>query len=180
METEFLNLGLDIIGLGVFNYEFGSVTTESPVIKAVYGVLKGEGVDGGVWEEWGRKRAGRGKRRGGNQGGKEAEEMSGKGGRKNRSDTGLTCCSPLSHQVLTRLASASATPTQQPTCRGRAPLHLLHPVLERAAAACHRAPPAPVCCRHQGHQRVPGQPHLTCTCKRGGAGRGRTAKQGLQ
>lgn len=42
METEFLNLGLDIIGLGVFNYEFGSITTESPVIKAVYGVLKGD------------------------------------------------------------------------------------------------------------------------------------------
>lgn len=41
METEFLNLGLDIIGLGVFNYQFGSITTESPVIKAVYGVLKG-------------------------------------------------------------------------------------------------------------------------------------------
>lgn len=33
MEVEFLNLGLDIIGLGVFNYEFGSITTESPVIK---------------------------------------------------------------------------------------------------------------------------------------------------
>lgn len=33
METEFLNLGLDIIGLGVFNYEFGSITRESPVIK---------------------------------------------------------------------------------------------------------------------------------------------------
>ncbi|KAF8062011.1 CYP97B2 [Scenedesmus sp. PABB004] len=40
MEAEFLSLGLDIIGLGVFNYEFGSITTESPVIKAVYGVLK--------------------------------------------------------------------------------------------------------------------------------------------
>eukprot|EP00775_Hariotina_reticulata_P002604 gene2604-2906_t len=40
METEFLNLGLDIIGLGVFNYGFGSITQESPVIKAVYGVLK--------------------------------------------------------------------------------------------------------------------------------------------
>ncbi|EFN52906.1 hypothetical protein CHLNCDRAFT_138471 [Chlorella variabilis] len=40
METEFLNLGLDIIGLGVFNYEFGSITSESPVIEAVYGVLK--------------------------------------------------------------------------------------------------------------------------------------------
>lgn len=33
MEEEFLNLGLDIIGLGVFNYDFGSITTESPVIK---------------------------------------------------------------------------------------------------------------------------------------------------
>ena len=33
METEFLNLGLDIIGLGVFNYNFRSLTTESPVIK---------------------------------------------------------------------------------------------------------------------------------------------------
>lgn len=40
METEFLNLGLDIIGLGVFNYDFGSITRESPIIKAVYGVLK--------------------------------------------------------------------------------------------------------------------------------------------
>ena len=34
MELEFLNLGLDIIGLGVFNYDFGSITRESPVIKA--------------------------------------------------------------------------------------------------------------------------------------------------
>jgi len=40
METEFLNVALDIIGLGIFNYDFGSVTTESPVIKSVYGVLK--------------------------------------------------------------------------------------------------------------------------------------------
>eukprot|EP00884_Botryococcus_braunii_P017893 jgi/Botrbrau1/4788/Bobra.0325s0010.1 len=40
MEVEFLNLGLDIIGLGVFNFDFGSITSESPVIKAVYGVLK--------------------------------------------------------------------------------------------------------------------------------------------
>ena len=40
MESEFLSLGLDIIGLGVFNYDFASITTESPVIKAVYGVLK--------------------------------------------------------------------------------------------------------------------------------------------
>ncbi len=34
MEEEFLSLGLDIIGLGVFNYDFGSITRESPVIKA--------------------------------------------------------------------------------------------------------------------------------------------------
>lgn len=33
MEAEFSNLALDIIGLGVFNYDFGSVTKESPVIK---------------------------------------------------------------------------------------------------------------------------------------------------
>lgn len=40
MEQEFLNLGLDIIGLGVFNFDFGSITAQSPVIQAVYGVLK--------------------------------------------------------------------------------------------------------------------------------------------
>ncbi|GLC47475.1 hypothetical protein PLESTF_000433500 [Pleodorina starrii] len=40
MESEFLSLGLDIIGLGVFNFDFGSINAESPVIKAVYGVLK--------------------------------------------------------------------------------------------------------------------------------------------
>lgn len=40
MEDEFLSLGLDIIGLGVFNYDFGSVTSESPVIKAVYRCLR--------------------------------------------------------------------------------------------------------------------------------------------
>lgn len=34
METEWLNLGLDIIGLGVFNYDFGSINNESPVIQA--------------------------------------------------------------------------------------------------------------------------------------------------
>ena len=33
MEAEFLSLGMDIIGLGVFNYDFRSLTTESPVIK---------------------------------------------------------------------------------------------------------------------------------------------------
>ncbi|KZV31372.1 hypothetical protein F511_05476 [Dorcoceras hygrometricum] len=39
LESEFSSLALDIIGLGVFNYDFGSVTNESPVIKAVYGTL---------------------------------------------------------------------------------------------------------------------------------------------
>ncbi|XP_062218316.1 cytochrome P450 97B2, chloroplastic-like isoform X2 [Phragmites australis] len=39
LEAEFSNLALDIIGLGVFNYDFDSVTKESPVIKAVYGTL---------------------------------------------------------------------------------------------------------------------------------------------
>ena len=33
MEEVFLSLGLDIIGLGVFNYDFKSITKESPVIK---------------------------------------------------------------------------------------------------------------------------------------------------
>ena len=33
MEAQFLSLGMDIIGLGVFNYDFQSLTTESPVIK---------------------------------------------------------------------------------------------------------------------------------------------------
>ena len=40
MEKTFLSVALDIIGLGVFNYDFGSFTEESPVIEAVYGVLK--------------------------------------------------------------------------------------------------------------------------------------------
>ncbi|KAI3979206.1 hypothetical protein MKX01_017031 [Papaver californicum] len=39
LEAEFSNLALDIIGLAVFNYDFGSVSKESPVIKAVYGTL---------------------------------------------------------------------------------------------------------------------------------------------
>nr|KYP52637.1 Cytochrome P450 97B2 [Cajanus cajan] len=39
LEAEFSSLALDVIGLGVFNYDFGSVTKESPVIKAVYGTL---------------------------------------------------------------------------------------------------------------------------------------------
>jgi len=33
LEAEFSSLALDIIGLGVFNYDFGSVIKESTVIK---------------------------------------------------------------------------------------------------------------------------------------------------
>ena len=40
METEFCSVSLDIIGKAVFNYDFGSVTAESPVIQAVYCALK--------------------------------------------------------------------------------------------------------------------------------------------
>ena len=36
MESQFLSLGMDIIGLGVFNYDFRSLTTESPVIKVAF------------------------------------------------------------------------------------------------------------------------------------------------
>lgn len=39
MEEKFCSVALDIIGRSVFNYEFGSVTNESPVIKAVYSAL---------------------------------------------------------------------------------------------------------------------------------------------
>lgn len=39
MEEKFCSVALDIIGLSVFNYEFGSVTKESPVVKAVYSAL---------------------------------------------------------------------------------------------------------------------------------------------
>lgn len=39
MEEKFCSVALDIIGKSVFNYDFGSVTTESPVIKAVYSAL---------------------------------------------------------------------------------------------------------------------------------------------
>lgn len=34
------SVSLDIIGKAIFNYDFGSVTKESPVIKSVYMVLK--------------------------------------------------------------------------------------------------------------------------------------------
>jgi cytochrome P450 family 97 subfamily B polypeptide 3 len=40
METEFCSVSLDIIGKAVFNYEFGSVNKESPVVKAVYSALQ--------------------------------------------------------------------------------------------------------------------------------------------
>mmetsp|Transcript_1791 Transcript_1791/g.2431 ORF Transcript_1791/g.2431 Transcript_1791/m.2431 type:complete len:655 (+) Transcript_1791:100-2064(+) len=40
METMFCSVSLDIIGRAVFNYEFGSVTNESPVVKCVYSTLR--------------------------------------------------------------------------------------------------------------------------------------------
>lgn len=39
MESEFLSLSLDIIGLAVFNYDFGSITQESPIIQVIQIVL---------------------------------------------------------------------------------------------------------------------------------------------
>ena len=38
--TIYCSVSLDIIGKAIFNYEFGSVTKESPVIQSVYSVLK--------------------------------------------------------------------------------------------------------------------------------------------
>lgn len=40
MEERFCSITLDIIGKSVFNYDFGSVTKESPIVKAVYRVLR--------------------------------------------------------------------------------------------------------------------------------------------
>jgi cytochrome P450 len=40
MEERFCSVTLDIIGRSVFNFDFGSTTKESPVIKAVYRVLR--------------------------------------------------------------------------------------------------------------------------------------------
>jgi len=40
MESLFCSVSLDIIGRAVFNYEFGSVTKESPVVKSVYSCLR--------------------------------------------------------------------------------------------------------------------------------------------
>lgn len=40
IEEKFSQLTLDVIGLAVFNYEFDALTTNSPVIDAVYTALK--------------------------------------------------------------------------------------------------------------------------------------------
>ena len=40
MEERFCSVSLDIIGRAVFNYDFGSTTAESPVVKAVYRLLQ--------------------------------------------------------------------------------------------------------------------------------------------
>ena len=40
MEERFGSVTLDIIGKSVFNYDFASVTKESPIVKAVYRVLR--------------------------------------------------------------------------------------------------------------------------------------------
>ncbi|KAI3880074.1 hypothetical protein MKX03_003895 [Papaver bracteatum] len=40
MEVKFSQLTLDVIGLAVFNYNFDSLTADSPVIEAVYTALK--------------------------------------------------------------------------------------------------------------------------------------------
>ncbi|KAI3933324.1 hypothetical protein MKW98_006683 [Papaver atlanticum] len=40
MEAKFSQLTLDVIGLAVFNYNFDSLTADSPVIEAVYTALK--------------------------------------------------------------------------------------------------------------------------------------------
>lgn len=40
MEEKFSQLTLDVIGLSLFNYNFDSLTADSPVIDAVYTALK--------------------------------------------------------------------------------------------------------------------------------------------
>jgi cytochrome P450 len=40
MEERFCSVSLDIIGRAVFNYDFASTTTESPVVQAVYRLLQ--------------------------------------------------------------------------------------------------------------------------------------------
>jgi hypothetical protein len=39
MESHFCSVSLDIIGKSIFNYDFGSVTNESPVIKVRNSIL---------------------------------------------------------------------------------------------------------------------------------------------
>ena len=51
MEQEFLSVGLDIIGLGVFNYDFGSITSESPVIKVQALAGPGTNVPAKLWKQ---------------------------------------------------------------------------------------------------------------------------------
>jgi hypothetical protein len=56
MEEKFCSVALDIIGKSVFNYDFASVTSESPVIKAVYSALvEGECVRVVMCELWWQK-----------------------------------------------------------------------------------------------------------------------------
>jgi cytochrome P450 len=40
LQAKFCSASLDIVGKAVFNYEFGSITRESPVIQAVYAVMR--------------------------------------------------------------------------------------------------------------------------------------------
>jgi len=40
MEERFCSVTLDIIGKAVFNYDFGSVTKESPIVKSVFRILR--------------------------------------------------------------------------------------------------------------------------------------------
>ncbi|KAJ7554463.1 hypothetical protein O6H91_06G141600 [Diphasiastrum complanatum] len=40
MESNFSQLTLDVIGLSIFNYDFDSLTSDSPVIEAIYTALK--------------------------------------------------------------------------------------------------------------------------------------------
>jgi carotene epsilon-monooxygenase len=40
MEARFSQMTLDVIGLSLFNYNFDSLTSDSPVIDAVYTALK--------------------------------------------------------------------------------------------------------------------------------------------
>jgi hypothetical protein len=76
MEPCFSQLTLDIIGKAVFNYDFNSLTTNSPLIQAVYTSLKeteqratdllpywkvgGRGGRGAGWWSWGRRQGGGG------------------------------------------------------------------------------------------------------------------------